>query len=140
MLPAIVTNWARGIYCTLMALGKSERPGVLDRYFTTKVDPDLIVVSHDIVPTYLRAPYGAILFGSLVIRGHLQATRLRNTKFNWLAPMPRQNEDFFDLNAACVKFDCWSNEFRLKVQSFKIYCLQICLFEEDQSEGPLASY
>jgi hypothetical protein len=99
----------------------------------TKVDLTIEVKSCTVNPAHAQALYGAVRSGSLVIHGLLQETVLDE------AAVPvgmDEDAEYLDLELADVHLDFWGEMLASRVESAKLFCLQICSFDESTGRGP----
>src|SRR5205085_3198797 len=99
-----------------------------DHLFTT-VDRTLEIVSCIVNPTHPHARYGAMQSGFLVMHRVLQETVPDK------APAHAENM-YLDLDLADVHLDFWDNVLASNIESAKVFCLQVCCFDESTGMGP----
>lgn len=106
----------------------------------TAIDQKVVIVSSATTPLYPGAPYGQVTSGSLVIHGYLQEAVLTGELPSTETSFPVQPEDVtgevLDLDLAATMLDFWDEVLVERIRGCKVYCLQICLFEEDSRSGP----
>ncbi|KAE9366762.1 HET-domain-containing protein [Stipitochalara longipes BDJ] len=100
----------------------------------TKVDPMLEVGSCIVKPTHPQAPYGAVQSGFLMVQGLLQQTVMDEA--STVPARADQENEYLDLDGADVHLDFWDEVLASKVEGAKLFCLQICCFDESTTTGP----
>ena len=99
----------------------------------TAIDRKVVIVSGATNPLYPGARYGQVSSGSLVVHGCLQKAVLAGE-------LPVQPEDVtdeaLDLDLATTMLDFWDEVLEERTRGCRLYCLQICVFEEDSRSGP----
>ncbi|KAH7117333.1 hypothetical protein EDB81DRAFT_243074 [Dactylonectria macrodidyma] len=105
----------------------------------TMVDPSVMIVSCKATPAYENAPYGKVSSGALTIRGRLQKTALEDElspKSASTASSGQADNEILDLEMADIHLDLWDEALKSRIRRCKLFCLQICSFDETSSRGP----
>ncbi|KAH7230880.1 heterokaryon incompatibility protein-domain-containing protein [Fusarium tricinctum] len=106
----------------------------------TTIDPGVMIISGTTALMYPGARYGQVLSGSLVIHGYLQEAVLTEELLctETLFPVQSKNvsNEVLDLDMATTALDFWDDVLEERTRGCKVYCLRICLLEEDSRRGP----
>ncbi|KAF5972390.1 het-domain-containing protein [Fusarium bulbicola] len=106
----------------------------------TTTDPRVVVVCGTTTPMYPEAQYGRVSSGSLVVHGCLQKAYLTGVlpyiERSLLVQSESLTNETLDLDFATVMLDFGINVLEDRIRGCTVYCLQICLFDEDSRSGP----
>ncbi|RBR20328.1 uncharacterized protein FIESC28_05292 [Fusarium coffeatum] len=106
----------------------------------TTIDRRVVIVSGSTTPMYPGARFGQVSSGSLVVRGYLQEAvltgELPSTQSSFSVHPENVTGEVLDLDLATTELDFWDEVLEERTRGCRVYCLQICLFEEDSRSGP----
>lgn len=100
----------------------------------TEVDSELEIRDCSITLAHSHAPYGAVKDAYLVVDGLLQPAIL--TGILNRPSYGRKDTDYLDLNLADCYLDFHGEDLADMTRDAKLFCLQICKFDEMTSMGP----
>ncbi|KAL6823390.1 heterokaryon incompatibility domain-containing protein [Trichoderma camerunense] len=105
-------------------------------HLQTTVCSKLSFMDYKVKPTYEQAPFGTLTSGSLTVNGLLQETSLQTLDKPRMKSLLDSDQEFLDIYCAETHLDFLDESLASKIKGSRLFCLQICCFDEATSTGP----